>query len=215
MAATFSWLNRTHVFPVQKTLLPYPLFVLLGTSVWQLFASGLTNSTQSLVAAGSLITKINFPRETLVLAAFGQSAFDFVVRLMLVVIAFALYHVVPPWTAVLIPFVMFPLCLLTLAFGFFFALVNGVVRDAGQIVTFALTFGMFLTPVVYPPSTHKTLLNLLNPVSPYVIATQDLVTRGYLTQPGNFAIGCLMSLMLFFLSWRVFHLSETRIAERV
>jgi lipopolysaccharide transport system permease protein len=186
-------------------------------TVWQLFASGLGGATQSLVNAGALITKINFPRETLVLAAFGQSVFEFVIRAVLVVAAFALYRVTPHWTIILVPFCLIPLCLFTLGLGFFAALVNGVMRDAGQLVTFLLTFWMFLTPVVYPAPTRgaKMWMNVVNPVSPFVIATQDLASRGHLTQPFGFIIGSVVSVVIFLLGWRVFHLTETRIAERV
>ncbi len=215
--ATFAWLNRSHVLAIKGTDLPYPVFVLLGMTIWQLFASGLTGCTQSLVGAGALITKINFPRETLVLAAYGQSLFEFLIRAALVAIAFAVYRTAPAWTVLLIPLAMVPLCLFTLGLGFLFSLVNGVIRDAGQVVTFVLTFWMFLTPVVYPAPTHgaKSLINVLNPVSPFVIAAQDLTSKGHLTQPGGYAIGCAISLALFLVAWRVFHLTEKRIAERV
>ncbi len=215
--ATFTWLNRTNVLPVKGTPLPYPVFVLLGMTVWQLFASGLTNATGALVGASALITKINFPRETLVIAAFGQAVFDFVIRLFLLAGAFILYRVTPSPAILLLPLVLIPLCFLTLGLGFLSALVNGVLRDVGQIVTFLLTFWMFLTPVVYPPSNEggKALLNVLNPVSPFVIAAQDLTIRGHLTQPGNFLIGCGVSALVFLLGWRLFHLTEPRIVERV
>ncbi|MCW3054917.1 MAG: putative type transporter superfamily [Chthonomonadales bacterium] len=217
MVATFSWLNRTRVLPIGATILPYPVFVLLGMTVWQLFAGGLTSTTQSLVSAGSIITKINFPRETLVLAAFGQSLFEFLLRLALLAGAFALYRVVPAWTILFLPLILIPLCLLTLGLGFICALINGVFRDAGQMVTFVLTFWMFLTPVVYPapPGDALTLMHRINPVSPFLIAAQDLATRGALSQPGNFAIGCVISLLVFLVGWRLFHVSEPRIAERI
>ena len=213
--ATFTWLNRTNVLPVKGTDLPYPVFVLLGMSVWQLFATGLTNATQSLVNAGSLISKIGFPRETLVIAAFGQSVFDFLVRIVLLVGAFALYRVLPAPTVALIPFMLLPLCLLTLGLGFLFALINGVLRDMGQMVTFALMFGMFLTPVVYPSQNLKSGLLALNPISPFVVAAQDLTTRGHLTQPGAYLGASLFSAVVFLVAWRIFHLTEPRIAERI
>ena len=215
---TFTWLNRANVLPIRGTLLPYPLFVLLGMTVWQLFAGGLTNATQSLVGASALITKINFPRETLVIAAFGQALFELVIRVVLLTMAFALYHTMPKWTIVLVPFALIPLCLLTMGLGFLSALVNGVLRDTGQFILFALTFWMFLTPVVYPaPVSHgaKSWLYALNPVSAYVTAAQDLTSRGHLTQPLVFGVGCILSLIVFLLGWRLFHLTETRIAERV
>ncbi|HEV2472656.1 MAG TPA: hypothetical protein VGS41_08335, partial [Chthonomonadales bacterium] len=59
------------------------------------------------------------------------------------------------------------------------------------------------------------LLNLLNPVTPFVVATRDLVVEGRLSQPGFFAAGCAISLFVFFAAWRIFHLTEPRIAERI
>jgi lipopolysaccharide transport system permease protein len=214
---TFTWLNCSNVLAIGGTALPYPLFVLLGMTVWQLFASGLTGATQSLVNAGSLITKINFPRETLVLAAFGQSLFEFCIRAALVAGGFALWRTAPSWTILLIPAALVPLCLFTMGLGYLLALVNGVMRDAGQLVTFLLTFWMFLTPVVYPaPAKHgHAMLQALNPVSPFVTASQDLATRHSLSQPYPYAVACAISVVVFLFGWRVFHLTETRIAERV
>lgn len=215
-AATFSWLNRTKVLPIAETSLPYPVFVLLGMTVWQLFAGGLTGATQSLIEAGSLIVKIAFPRETLVLAAFGQTLFEFALRLVLVAAAFALYGVAPAVGLVFLPLLLIPLCLLTLGLGFLLSLINGVMRDVGQMLTLLLMFWMFLTPVVYPaPPGAGSLLTLLNPVSPFLIAAQDLASRGTLSHPGSFAIGSLVSCVVFLGGWRIFHLTEPRIAERV
>lgn len=83
-----------------------PAYVLLGMTVWQLFSTGLTGTTQSLVKAGTLITKINFSRETLVFAAFGQSVVDFLIRFVLIAAVFAWFRVVPTWTVILVPFVL-------------------------------------------------------------------------------------------------------------
>ncbi len=215
--ATFAWLNRANILPVRSTGLPYPLFVLLNTAVWQLFASGFSSGTQSLASAGSLITKINFPRETLVIAAFGQSIFEFLLRAVLVLIAFVLFRTTPHWTIIFVPICLMPLCLLTLGLGFIFSMVNGIVRDAGQVITLLLSIWMFLTPVIYPPPASGLTLRacLLNPISAYIVAAQDLVIRGYLTQPAGLGAACLISLALFLFGWRLFHFTEARIAERV
>jgi len=217
MVATFSWLSRARVLSLDRTTLPYPLFLLLGTTVWQLFAGGLIGATGSLAASGSLITKINFPRETLVIAAFGQSVFDFLVRAVLVAVAFAVYRVTPHWQIVFVPLIVIPLALFTMGLGYVLALANGVLRDVGQAVTFILTFWMFLTPVIYPPATTglKAVLNYANPISPYVIAAQDLVSIGHLSQARNYGVACVVSVLVFAFGWRIFHLAETRIAERI
>jgi len=214
---TFTWLNRMRVLPVAETELPYPVFVLLGTTVWQLFAGGLTAATQSLVGAGSLISKVKFPREVLVVSAFGQSLVDFAVRAVLVAAFFAAFGIAPAWTILAVPLALLPLCGLCLGISFFTALANGLVRDVGQMVPVVLTFWMFLTPVVYPlPSSGPAaMLRFVNPVAPFVVAARDLSTRGYLSEPVSYAAACGIGMVVFLLGWWGFHTVEPRLAERI
>jgi lipopolysaccharide transport system permease protein len=76
---------------------------------------------------------------------------------------------------------------------------------------------MFLTPVIYPPPTQwpKVLINYLNPVSPFIIATRDLTTKGTLSQPDGLFYASAAGLLVFLVAWRIFHLAMSRIAERV
>jgi lipopolysaccharide transport system permease protein len=214
---TFTYLKGSGTLPIGETNIPYPAYVLLGMSVWQLFATGLTRTTQSLVQARDIITKINFARETLVIAAFGESIFNFLIRIVLIGAVFAWYRVVPAWTIIFVPFVLIPLALMTVGFGFILSLANAVFRDIGNSLTLVMTFAMFLTPVVYPPPTQwpKILINYLNPVSPFIIATRDLITKGTLSQPNGLLWVSVFSLLVFLVAWRIFHLAMSRIAERV
>lgn len=215
--ATFGILNRSQVLSIGETNLPYPLFVMLGLTVWQTFADGISRMTASLVGAGSMISKINFPRESLVLAAMCEVLFDGLIRWCLVALMFVIYRVTPGWTAVLIPLVMVPLTLLTLGVGFLMAPLNAVIRDVANALTLFLTFAMLLTPVVYPPPSRwpSMLINYLNPVSPFVIAVRDLAI-GQLPSNAWALLGAsAFSAVLFFMSWRVFHLGMARIVERV
>ena len=72
---TFMYLNHAGILHIQQTSMPYPLYALIGLSVWQIFATGLNSGANSLIGAGDLVTKINFPREVLVIASMAQSVF--------------------------------------------------------------------------------------------------------------------------------------------
>ena len=107
---------------------------------------------------------------------------------------------------------------LTAGIGFFVSIFNAVIRDIGSILGLIMSLGMFATPVVYPPPTTWPLsfwINYANPVSGFLVAGRDLATVGYMTDPINYFSASLFGLMLFFVGWRIFHLSEPKIAERV
>jgi lipopolysaccharide transport system permease protein len=210
----FAFLHSSQVLSISGTRIAYVAYALWGISVWQLFAGCLSGCTTSLVSSGSLVTKVNFPREALVVAALGQPIFDFLVRLVPVVAVFVWYGVTPSWESVFIPLVLLPVMLLALGLGFVLSIANLVIRDTGNALGTALTIGMFLTPVFYPPPVRWpfSLVNLLNPFSPLLAASQDLIAQGFLSRPEMFAAACLMSLILALAGWRAFRVTILRVA---
>jgi lipopolysaccharide transport system permease protein len=214
--AVFAYLSRTRILPIGQTSLPYVSYALWSIGMWQLFSGSLQACTNSLISAGSLVTKINFPKETLIFGGIGQPLFDFVVRLIPVIVVFIWQGVVPKWQSAFLPLVLLPIVLLALGFGFVLAIANLLLRDIGNALGIVLAFGVFLAPIVYPPpeSWPFVLVNMLNPFSPLLIATQDLISTGHLSMPGTFALASLFSLIVFLLGWRFFRMAINRIAER-
>jgi lipopolysaccharide transport system permease protein len=210
----FAMLNAWRVVPMGKTAIPYVIYAAWGISVWQLFAGCLAVCTTSLAAAGSLVTKINFPRECLVIAAIGQPIFDFLVRLVPVSAVFVWYGFTPSWSVIVLPVVLLPVIFLAVGFGFILSIANVAIKDTGNAVGTALTIGMFLTPVLYPPPVRWpfTLINVLNPLSPILSATQDLIAVGWFTRPHWFAGAYLFAVIVFLLGWRTFRVTILRAA---
>ncbi|MDH3443896.1 MAG: ABC transporter permease [Deltaproteobacteria bacterium] len=210
----FAFLHAWRVLPMGQTRLPYVAYALWGISVWQLFAGCLSACTTSLASSGSLVTKINFPRESLVIAAVGQPVFEFLIRLLPVTAVFAWYGLAPSWNVVLLPILLIPVILLALGLGLVLSIANLAIKDIGNALGTVLTIGMFLTPVLYPSPVRWpfTLINVLNPVSPLLTATQDLIAVGGLTRPGMFALSFLFSVIVFLVGWRTFRVTILRAA---
>jgi len=210
----FAMLNAWRVVPMGKTAVPYVIYAAWGISVWQLFAGCLSACTTSLSSSGSLVTKINFPREAVVIAAIGQPIFDFLVRLVPVTAVLVWYGFAPSWGVIFLPLALSPVIFLALGLGFVLSIANLAIRDTGNALGTALTIGMFLTPVLYPPPVRWpfTLINFLNPLSPLLTATQDLIAAGWLTRPETFVAACLFALAVLLGGWRAFRVSILRAA---
>jgi lipopolysaccharide transport system permease protein len=210
----FAFLHASRVLPIGGTRIAYVAYALWGISVWQLFAGCLSNCTTSLVSSGSLVTKVNFPREALVIAALGQPVFDFLVRLVPVITVFVWYGVVPSWGIIFLPLALLPVILMALGLGFVLSITNLVIRDTGNALGMVLMVGMFLTPVLYPPPVRWPffLVNILNPLSPLVTASQDLVAAGSLTRPEMFGAASVLSLALALGGWHAFRVTIPRVA---
>ena len=214
---TFVFLNRAGILNIGKVDIPYPAYALLGLTIWQIFSGGLRACSNSIVAGGSMIVKINFPKEVFVLSSLGEALIETMVRLALTAFVFAIYKVVPAWTVVLFPFALIPLLLFTLGLGLMLSLLNAVFRDVANIVSLSTTFLLFVTPVLYPEpkAAFFKAFTVFNPLAALVSGPRDLVVKGYLTQSVSYLFYSGLSLAIFLISWRLFHLAEIRIAERI
>ncbi len=212
-ALVFGYLRSRNVLAGGEFGIPYAAYVLLGMMTWQVFSGGLTAAAHSLTTAGNLVSKVRFPRETLVLAAVGGALFDAGVRALLVAFTFAYYGVVPAATAWLLPLVWLPLVLLVTGLGFVVALANALVRDVGNGLAVLLNLFFFLVPIVSLPAAG--LLTDANPVAALLIAAHDVVLVGTLSHPVSFAWACGVSPLAFFGGWWLFRAAQPLIAERI
>jgi lipopolysaccharide transport system permease protein len=214
---TFVFLNNAGIFQFGAIAVPYPLYAVAGTALWQIFSVGLNLSANSLVSAGSLITRVNFARESLVVSATIQGIMPCAVQLVLVFLLFAYYRLTPPLTIFLLPLAVLPLLLLTLGAGFFLALANGVMRDVGNGVAALITFLVFLTPVLYekPAGGLAAAITNYNPLYYLITVPRDLLLTGQTAELPGFLLATLFAVVVFLVGWTAFHLTETRIAERI
>jgi len=213
----FIILNRSGIFSIGDIKAPYPIYAILGMAFWQLFSGGLLASSNSLVAAGTMLTKINFSKKSLVIASMGRPFVSFLIQFILVVFLFVYYGFMPSMTILLLPLIIIPILLLTLGVGLILSLVNGVVRDIGNILGVLLTFLMFLTPVLYAKPTIGILADATkyNPLYYLVSAPRDLILTGRIPELGGFFITIILSIIAFIVCLVIFHLTETRVAERI
>ena len=214
---TFVLLNRSGVFQLGPTAMPYAVFAVLGVANWQVFAAGLMGAANSLVRAGPMIMKINFSRKSLVIAAFGQCLVAFAVQWALALALCLAYGVTPSFWIALLPLLMLPLAWTTLGLGFILSILNGIMRDVGNALGMVVTFLMFLTPVLYPRPASGLLSRWtsVNPLYFLVSVPRDMALTGHSGEWAQFGISAAAGAVVFLVCLCGFHLAETRVTERV
>ena len=179
--AIFIVLNRSGILNIGDIGAPYSIYALLGMAFWQFFSTGLVGCSNSLVNAGPMILKINFSKKSLVIAAAAKAIVPFIVQIMMVGVLFVGYGRAPSILGLLVPVFIIPLILFTIGLGFFTSLLNGVMRDIGNIISILLTFMMFFTPVLYAKPRMGVLATITkyNPLYYLVSTPRDLVLKGF------------------------------------
>ena len=130
---------------------------------------------KAVTLARPILTRINLPREAILLSALAQVVFSILVRLVLLIGVFVWFHLAPATTAWLFPFGVLSLVLVGFVAGILITPVGATVQRCPADLLIATLFLMLLTPVVYPlpqAGVAAAIANL-NPLTPLVTATRD------------------------------------------
>ena len=158
-----------HLAKVPSDGIPYPLFSFAALVPWTFFANGLSQSSNSLVGSGTLITKVYFPRLIIPLAAVFSGIVDFVLAFV-VLLGMMVYYGLFPTTMNVLWLPLFLLLALTtsLGVGLWLSALNVEYRDVRYIVPFITQFWMLATPIGYPSSLLQQPWRTLYGLNPMV-----------------------------------------------
>ena len=131
---------------------PYPIFAFCGLLPWQLFAFGLTQSSNSLVHNQHLISKVYFPRLIVPFASVIAGLLDFAIAFALLLGMMAYYRVPPGHGVLFLPLFVLLAVMTSLTAGIWLSAVNVRYRDVQYTIGFLVQFWMLATPVGYPSS---------------------------------------------------------------
>jgi lipopolysaccharide transport system permease protein len=150
------------------TPIPYPLFALSTLALWYYFSNAVNLTSASLVGSSALITKVYFPRISVVLSPILAGLVDFCLAFCLVGGAMLYYGFAPPVHALLVPLFVVLAGVMALGLGLVLSALNVSYRDIRYAVPFVLQLWLWATPVAYPggvvPDRFK-LLYTLNPMT--------------------------------------------------
>ncbi len=220
LAGILAWvfMNATGILNPGDVGVPYPAYVLLGSSLWGLFMSFYSSVSSSLASGSSLILQVNFPHEALVAQQMAQTIANFLINLVMILILFIIFGIRPTWIAVFFPFTLIPIFLIGSGLGMIVAVITVVVHDINRIVSMGLSFLMFLTPIVYGPGVRGELAQLvieLNPMTYLIGSARDTLLYGRIVNLEAYLLSCLLAASVFLVSWRLFFLSEHKVAEKL
>ncbi len=217
MAVGFTLANDANVINVGKTDIPYPAYVMFSTALWQTFVEALNGPVQAVIVAKPMLARVNFPRESLIVAKVGEVFFNFAIKLILIVGLYVWFRISITWTAILVPVALIHLVVLGTFIGVLLAPLGILYQDVSKGLTLITGFWLFLTPVVYPVPNEGTfgLLVKLNPVTPLLVTARELATTGVISNPLGFWIVSVLSFAGLLLTWVTFRLAMPFVVERV
>lgn len=191
--------------------LPYPVYVFSGLLIWNMFSSGLTSASNSMVNNALIIKKIYFPRLIIPISSILVALFDFLIAFILFIGILIYYQQPVSWLAILIwPLSMFIGIIATLGLGSWLAALNVKYRDFRYVIPFLVQILFFLTPIIYPISLLKyPVLQYILVCSPMYAAVE--LFRFPLTgiTPDSYFVGVSLFSGFIFLLIGIFYFKRT------
>lgn len=160
----------------------FAVILFAGLVIYQLFAEVINRAPGLVLANVNYVKKIVFPLEILPLIALGSAFFHLVVSLMALFAFYPFLFGAPPVTALLLPFILAPFCVLILGLAWFLASLGVYVRDISQFLGTLVTAMMFLSPIFFPSAALPEWLRpylFLNPIALPVEETRNVLIWGH------------------------------------
>lgn len=146
---------------------PYSLWAFVALVPWTFFATGLAQSSDSLIGSANLIKKVYFPRLAIPIATVCSGVVDLALSFVVLLGLMAYYRHAPTLNIVFLPLLLLLALVTALGVGLWLSALNVQFRDVRYVVPFLTQFWLFATPVAYSssavPAPWRTLL-ALNPM---------------------------------------------------
>lgn len=170
LATALVWimLYETNIINLSDVGAPYPLFVLTGTMLWSVFSGAVLTPMQTMQANRSILVKINFPREALMVNAFYEILFNAGIAMIIIIAELIIFRVGLDAQSLLFIPAIFLLIVLGMAIGLLLLPLSLLYKDVQFVLPSLLQFLMYLTPVVYAKPVYEGATKILdfNPVTP-------------------------------------------------
>lgn len=166
----------------------YPVYLLVGTSLWSFFTECTSQGIQAVVLRGELLRKVSFPKYIVVVSATLTAVINLLINMIVIIIFALLDGVTPSWTWLLVPFALLELYILSLGISFLLGAINVKYRDVTSIWDVCIQALFYAVPIIYPitmvAQANETAAKviLLNPISQaiqdvrYLLVTDQTIT---------------------------------------
>jgi lipopolysaccharide transport system permease protein len=198
--------------------IPYPVLTFAALMPWSFFQDATSEGVDSVVVNASLVRKIYFPREILVLSGFLSKLFELAINFAVLAVLMVHYNMAPRVEALW----WCPLLLIGSALNVYY-------RDVSRLLPVALNLFMYISPVIYPLGLvqRKLLVDgaagdwshlmyriyTLNPLAGIIDTFQAVMLRKGVPNLDTLWPGFVLVIVLLPVSYRFFKRAEHHFAD--
>jgi lipopolysaccharide transport system permease protein len=216
---SFLFLYVAGVLQPGEGVMPYTLYVLLGSSIWSCLPGAMGAVSGGLQAQADLIMRTRIPKIALAVSSLANMCYSTMVGMITTLVVFFFCGVIPTWWFLLYPLLVLPMILLGVSIGMVLAVLGAIAKDLTPLVTQGLALLMYITPVIYLRSAiENPIIQVLiqyNPLTYLIDVPRALLVTGQAENLEVYFMAAAGSMALAVIGIRIFYLLEDLVAERL
>lgn len=176
----------------------YPVYLLIGLVVWNLFAGSTAWAMGTYIGAGSLLRRAYVPPTIFAVACIGNCLINFFFSLvpLAIMMLFLGHPFYPSWWFV--PIAVFVVSVFSLGVALFVSTLGIFFSDVVEMYQIALQAWFYLTPIIYPlefmPARYSWIA-LGNPMYHMIELVRAPIFMGYVPHASTIVICTLWALL--------------------
>lgn len=170
-ALVWVFLQATGTVQLTDTGIPYPIYAFSGTFIWSIVTGAINAPTMSTNSSKNILSKINFPKEALLLSGVFKLLFNAIPKILLLALLLIIFGADYYHTVWLFPIVMLGAVFFGFSLGLILTPISLLYNDVSKLIMTGLRFLMYITPVVYAVPKEGIMKTIMeyNPFSPMIL----------------------------------------------
>jgi ABC-type polysaccharide/polyol phosphate export permease len=197
----------------------FVFLLLLGILPWGFFVGSANMATGAIIDSGSLMKSVRFPPAILPIATVLFNLAQYLLTIVVFLpVMMLLYRIPLAGPMLLYPIFLGLQVLFTMGVALLLAAGTAFFRDIRHLLEIALSIMFWLTPIVYPLAQVSDSLRpvvLLTPLSPFIVAYQQMFYYRQWPQPEVWAASVVYAFGALLIGTRLFLSVEDRLSEQL
>ena len=217
-AALWIFLNHSKVISVTVTGMSFPMFAVTGTFFWQIITQGINLTMGTINSGKSLLAKLNFPRESLLVQTIYKLLYNIGILLIVTctILLFMGWH--PGLSLLFLPLIIIDLLIFGVSLGLIFLSVFTLVSDFSGFMGMGLQLFMYISAVVLPFPKMQGIggfILKLNPFAYLIIFARDIMIGLPVENTPIFILISCIGVVLFCIGLLMYKITMPYIIERM
>ncbi|MBI2667497.1 ABC transporter permease [Candidatus Woesearchaeota archaeon] len=194
----------------------YALVLLLGILIWNFFAESTSFGLSSINSKASIVKKINFKYEILIISNCLTSFLSFLLNFLVFIIILLFAKGMPSLLSIYIIIPIIEIFLISLGLSFILSILFIRYKDIIHIWDIFLQIGFWISPIAYPidliPLEYKKAY-MLNPLANIITASRDVILNNRPPSLSLIFTSLITTLVILVFGYLIYRYNHKNIGE--